>query len=771
MSNKIASVILNSGRSDDYAGEAYVSQPDSHKERLAGKIFVVAEMTARKSESQKIISFLANVFEYNYYGDEKLLLREKLDDLEVEDIFESVLAKVNQALIDFLEEERLRLNPETSNFTLGVIYNNKLYFSTYGRNKAFLIYRRQGDYEILNVEMTAKDGGAVNSKLELDEDGEPLDPPVTKIFSSVINGEIPPYSYFLFTNEALPEYLSHGEMANIITKLPPMVAAEQIKNFLKSVNSFVPFLGIIIKSNIGGNSVDDFNYDDETRPARHLADNLPPQQTNTKKAQSSISHLNYTEQKTEKMLASAGVINFKNLTRSFKNTLNRFKSPNKEKKSILTYQEDGTAITPSAKEKSHLNLPLRDSFLIKSKVSFKKSPQLNRKKIKGFFKRLLIIFTPSFWTNIFSALESWLRSLSRQHKLMAGSGLILVIILSISLVVTRQNNQRREADEKFAAVATQIKEKQGDIFRYAAVDNISAALGVLNQALSQLEQTTPYSEEKINEKNSLHKELLTENDRIQKIVRIEEPEEIFNVISVEANAQASSIAVVAGNLYVADKNQANLYTLNLDNLQIGSLSLPTSASLSRPIVYKETVFYLAGSEEIISLKEGEASIMNVNQEVSPGSPIAFYADRLYVLDKDANQIFRYNRSGNNFVSRTNWAQGENNFSDASDLGIDGDIYIAQENGDLMHYYSGQKQDYKSLAIEPPIYGNRLMADEDPSGNNYLLDSRNQRLLVLNKGGGLEKQYLFDIPINDFTLTEDRKTIFILSGNKVFKFSS
>ena len=771
MSNKIASVILNSGRSDDYAGEAYVSQPDSHKERLAGKIFVLAEMSARKSESQKIISFLANVFEYNYYGDEKLLLREKLEDLEVEDIFESVLAKVNQALIDFLEEERLHLNPETTNFTLGVIYNNKLYFSTYGRNKAFLIYRRQGDYEILNVEMTAKDGGAINSKTELDEDGEPLDPPITKIFSSVINGEIPPYSYFLFTNEALPEYLSHGEMANIITKLPPMVAAEQIKNFLKSVNSFVPFLGIIIKSNIGGNLADNFNYDDEAQPARQLADNFPPRQTAIKKAQSSISHLNYTEQKTEKMLASAGAISFKGLTRVSKNLFNRLKPPTKEKKAILTYQEDGAAITPTPREKSRLNLPIRDSFLMKSKVSFKKSPQLNSRKIKGFLKRLLVIFTPSFWANLFGAFGSWLQSLSRQHKLMIGSGLILVAVLSISLVLTRQNNQRREADEQFIAVAAEIKEKQGDIFRYAAVDNISAALGVLNQALAELEQTAPYSEEKINEKNSLHQELLTENDRIQKIVRIKEPEEVFNVISVEANAQASSVTVVDGGLYVADKNQANLYTLNLDNLQIGSLSLPTSASLSRPTVYEGVAYYLAGSEEIIAINEGEASIMNVNQEVSPGSPIAFFSNRLYVLDKDANQIFRYNRSGNNFGSRTNWAQGENDFSDASDIGIDGNIYVAQENSDLMQYYSGQKQDYKGTAIEPSIRGNRLLTDEEPGGNNYLLDSHNQRLLSLNKGGGLEKQYLFDIPVDDFTLTEDKSTIFILSGNKVFKFSS
>ncbi|BFD25004.1 MAG: hypothetical protein JST_000323 [Candidatus Parcubacteria bacterium] len=768
MSNKIASIILNSGRSEDYAGEAYVSQPETHKERLAGKIFVLAEMSAKKSEAQKIISFLANVFEYNYYGDEKISLREKLDDLEVEDIFESVLAKVNQALVDFLEEERLRLNPETTNLTLGVIHNNKLYFSTYGRNKAFLIYRRQGDYEIINVEMVAKDGGSVTAQPELDEDGAPLDPPVTKIFSSVVNGEIPPYSYFLFTNEALPEYLSHGEMANIITKLPPMVAAEQIKNFLKSVNSFAPFLGIIIKSNIGGIVAENYDRTEDQAAPRQLADNYPTRQAPTRKAQSSISHLNYTEQKTEKMLSSAGAISIKGLIRGVKNLLGRLKAPIKEKKAILTYQEDGTAVTPIPKEKNRLNLPRRDSFLIKTKVYFKKSPQVDKKKVKSFFKRLLIIFTPSFWTNLFGALSAWLRSVNRQHKLMMLAGLILVITLSFSLAIRSRNNEREEQDNQFLAAATSIREKQGDIFRYAAVDNINAALGVLGQALIDLEQTAPYSEEKIAEKEALKQELLAENDRIQKIVRINEPEEIFNVISVEAQADAYSLTTVDGQIFVADKNQATLYTLNLENRQIDSLSLPTSAALSRPVIYEGVAYYLASSEELVAINDGEAEIININQEVAPGSSIGFYNNRLYVLDKDANQIFRYNRSGNSFGSRTNWARGDNDFSDASDIGIDGDIYVAQENGDLMRYRLNERQtDYKSTALDPAIRADRLIVTDN---NNYLLDSRHQRLVVLNKGGGLEKQYLFDRPVSDFTLGEDGQTIFILSGNKVFKFS-
>jgi len=308
MYNKIASIILNSGKNHNYAGEVFVSQPDSNKERLAGKIFVLAEMDGKKNETQKIINFLVNIFDYNYYGDEKILLRDKIEGLKIENIFETVLAKVNQGFAEFLQEEHLKISPSNTNLTLGVIYENKIYFSNYGKNKAFLIFRRKGDYEILNIESNViEDSEATGSEVST-----VYNIAGSKIFSAVINGEIPAHSYFLFTNEALPEYVSNRELINIITKLPPMVAAEQIKNFLQKINSFAPFLGIIVKSTLGS-GLNDLREESET--AGQVAGAGPARGVSTRNAHSSISHLNYTEQKTESMLAPAGIINIKKITK------------------------------------------------------------------------------------------------------------------------------------------------------------------------------------------------------------------------------------------------------------------------------------------------------------------------------------------------------------------------------------------------------------------------------------------------------------------------
>jgi len=310
MYNKIASIILNSAKADGLS-DVFVAQPDSLKENLAGKIFVLAEIGGKKADGRKIFDFLVTALNDNYYNDEKILFRGKIEGLKIENIFEATVAKTNKNLADFLVLEKIKINPTATNITLGVIYENSLHFAGFGRNRALLIYRHGEEYEIINVETNAAEAPLENR--EADSAGAPA----PKLFSSVISGDIPLNSYFIFTSEALPEYLSGREMIRVITKLPPITAAEQIKNVLTKINTYVPFLGIIIK-NTTGLSSSESKEDPEESSSAH----------------SSISSLNYTEAKTEQMLAPAGLISFSKFFKYIKRLFTDWQSassrPNKK---------------------------------------------------------------------------------------------------------------------------------------------------------------------------------------------------------------------------------------------------------------------------------------------------------------------------------------------------------------------------------------------------------------------------------------------------------
>ena len=82
MYNKIAQIILNSGKASGASG-VFVAQPDSLKESLAGKIFVLGEVGGKKTEGEKIINFIISDLNDNYYNDEKILLRGRIEGLKI----------------------------------------------------------------------------------------------------------------------------------------------------------------------------------------------------------------------------------------------------------------------------------------------------------------------------------------------------------------------------------------------------------------------------------------------------------------------------------------------------------------------------------------------------------------------------------------------------------------------------------------------------------------------------------------------------------------
>ncbi len=297
---KIASIILNSERKSSSTSDIFIAQPDAHEEALAGKLFILAEIESQKGETVKTINFLINNINFNYYQNEKIILKEKIENISVENIFETTIAKTNKDLTEFLTREKIKISPYAFNVTACVLYKNELYFSTIGKNRSLLIYKEKTEekkknkknLEIEKIEYKIADvGGTKEKRSEIIN--------LNKLFSEVTSGKIPAGGSFLIINEALSEYISNKQLIKIVTALSPAGAAEQIKNILSQVNVFVSFLGIIIKSTTAVFSAEELKKEKK----EDKEENYKPEIVNL-------------EEKTEEILKPAGIINLK---KRFKN--------------------------------------------------------------------------------------------------------------------------------------------------------------------------------------------------------------------------------------------------------------------------------------------------------------------------------------------------------------------------------------------------------------------------------------------------------------------
>jgi len=447
MHYRTASIILNSNQATNNAtSEIFVAQPDANKEALAGRLFALIEININKAQALKMINFLINNINHNYYQNEKIILRERISSLKVEHIFETSLAKTNKDLAEFLDREKIKVTPANLNITIGVIHENSLHFSSVGKNKALLIYkhktptRKQGVKKIPNLpspEMKYKiaDIGGGQTTTARTAKGA-----INKIFSNVISGQMPTNGYFLFTNETLPEYLSSKQLIEIITKLPPVSAAEQIKSILSKVNAYVSFLGIIIKNTTG------------LKPISLTAENALPRGDQNVSVQNSISDLNYTEDRTEKIMASYGLINFKKW---------------------LKVPIDFLAMTIVRIRPNQINKQAgkEKMFLMKDKMFFKKKQAwISFKKIITGLKIIILYLTKllvylfhlitnreqqkilldkikQFQINTTQKIKNfwlWLVSLNKRNKILLAIATACLLLFIVNLSITNLNNKKQE---------------------------------------------------------------------------------------------------------------------------------------------------------------------------------------------------------------------------------------------------------------------------------------------------------------------------------------
>jgi hypothetical protein len=164
--------------------------------------------------------------------------------------------------------------------------------------------------------------------------------------------------------------------------------------------------------------------------------------------------------------------------------------------------------------------------------------------------------------------------------------------------------------------------------------------------------------------------------------------------------------------------------------------------------------------------------------------LGMYDDRLYVLDPDANQIWRYDRSGGGYsVSRAaEYFQGRNvgnaSVTTAIDFAIDvrGIVYVLLSDGTMLRYQSGERIDfvYADFPSDQAISSAQAMfLDDSPLGDGiYIVNRSNRTIYEISKGGTRRSSFrVFDETVfstlSGAVADAGLGVIYAISGNSVF----
>ncbi len=353
---------------------------------------------------------------------------------------------------------------------------------------------------------------------------------------------------------------------------------------------------------------------------------------------------------------------------------------------------------------------------------------------------------------------------SRPKKVLLLAAFTLILASGFFLSAWQEKRAAKETEQKLLEIQQKLWQAQNDIL----ADRRKEANDLLQKSLIQIADL-----ENSSVKKSVPK---VKNEIVQKLTELNNIEELTEITAeFYADPEMTNPAKMlwlAGNLYLFDDASRTMYLHDLSQKlkpQRTELAWPVDliATLSSFIA-----FYDKNGQNII-IRDGENIKLKAPYDGFSPENMAAFANSLYFLDKENAQIIRYALSPNpeNELLPSLWmAYPDLKLRDAVSLTIDGSIWILEESGVLRRYWGGQLQETIKPDFWPPPQRPSKIYTASSLPYIYILDPPEKRLIIIDKKGGIIKQYRSEKldKLKDFAISEDGKNIYLLSGREVYK---
>jgi hypothetical protein len=170
-----------------------------------------------------------------------------------------------------------------------------------------------------------------------------------------------------------------------------------------------------------------------------------------------------------------------------------------------------------------------------------------------------------------------------------------------------------------------------------------------------------------------------------------------------------------------------------------------------------------------SWKKIDISYSNQNSKIAG---LFVYNRRLYSLDTANNQIYRHDATKTGFGAGSEWLTNNSgiDLKNAVSLAIDGDLYALSKDGAIKKFTGGQEKTFSVSGLDPKLDSADALWTYFELNYIYILDSKNKRLIILDKEGALKKQLMaieFSNPTG-MIIDEVNDMGYILDSNKLYQ---
>ncbi len=246
---------------------------------------------------------------------------------------------------------------------------------------------------------------------------------------------------------------------------------------------------------------------------------------------------------------------------------------------------------------------------------------------------------------------------------------------------------------------------------------------------------------------------------------------------------------------VATSNNQTLFFADSQQKQLLALNLSTNQSINHPINEVDSIKSIAVSNEnLYILNSGiyQATLDEAQENESEqktvkisspqlikeegdsdrgGILIGFYENYLYVFNPEKRNIYRYVVRQNELSEPIGWLTNKQGieFDKVFSMAIDGQIWLSTNEGKIIRLERGVPIEFSIEGLEKEFKNPLMLFTNSDTENLYILESEENRVVVLAKDGKFIKQITSPTlaSTTQLLVDENNKKAFAISGSIIY----
>jgi hypothetical protein len=340
--------------------------------------------------------------------------------------------------------------------------------------------------------------------------------------------------------------------------------------------------------------------------------------------------------------------------------------------------------------------------------------------------------------------------------------ILLILALVGSILFENHKKEQSQINADFSKIYQPAKQNYDtgvsleNLNKTQALTSLTASKKLLQDSLSKFPKNS-------SEYKMLSDLLSKVNDKIQELGGGSSAKNVQEILKAGSKlSKISSVTVKGGQLIVGGENKVAL----VSNDGTVSKTFDTNNTPAILLTADDKFIYVLGGGSIVRIDKGNGKTTTAVKNAN-GIALDSFGSNIYTLQ--TSDVTKYKAPS---YDPTSYFTSKPTFTATPiDMSIAGPIYILEKDGHLQSFTKGKDDNFTLSGLTAPFADDaRIYTDQD-FANIYVLDVKNQRVVVLNDKGEFQTQYegSFIKNANSFAIDEKNKKGFVVSNNILYSF--